>query len=98
MTNKLLSMEETVHRETKVNMMWDNPEKSKDEFFKALIIENASRNLSAANCIYSLDIQSSDFPSVSRVCAKLIYEYSEDSFIILMKLKIQMLIAMLRTE
>ncbi len=98
MTKKLLSMEETVHRESKVNMLWENPEKAKDDAFRALIIENANKNIATANCIPSLDIRESDYPAIRKVCAKLIYDYSEDSFTILMKLKIQMLIHSLKSE
>lgn len=98
MTKRLLAMEETVHRESKVNMLWENPEKVKDEAFRSLIIENALRNIGTTNCIPSLDIRESDFPAIKKVCAKLVYDYSEDSFINLMKLKIQMLICKFKSE
>ena len=98
LTRKLLSMEETVHRESKVNMLWENPEKVKDDAFRSLIIDNALKNIATANCIPSLEIRESDYPTIKKVCAKLIYDYSEDSFTNLMKLKIQMLIHSLKSE
>jgi hypothetical protein len=98
MTKKLISMEETTHRQAKVNMMWENLEKVSDPAFRDLIIENAMRKISTTSCITSLALTKDDFPRLRQLCALLCYNYAEGSFIDLMKMKIMMLLINLKSE